>query len=67
MAGGMDFVPLDRSVMRVDTGEFHIAAEIVPAFNTQETPAAGYTRFNGHPVACINWLVRSDVHGICHV
>lgn len=57
MTGGVHFVTLNRSVVRIYAAESHVVAEIVTAFNTQEALAAGYTRLNGNSITYATWLV----------
>jgi hypothetical protein len=46
----MRFVTLDCAMIRVDTCELYIFAQVVTAVLAKETFAAGYTRFDGYAV-----------------
>lgn len=49
--GGMRLVALQRAVVRIDAGELHVLAEVVPAFQTEETVAARNAGLDCDPVA----------------
>lgn len=56
----MDFVALECSSVRVDTGELNVLAEVVPAIVTEEAVVAGNTRLNGDAIACYPLVLCSS-------
>lgn len=57
----MDFVALDRSSVRVDTGELDVLAEVVSAIVTKEAVFAGDARLNGNAIAWNSLVMCSFV------
>lgn len=47
----MDFIPLQRPVVRIDTGEAHLVAQVVLARAAQKTRVARHAGLDGDPVA----------------
>lgn len=49
---GVDFVSLRRAVVRVDSGELHVLAEVVATLPAQEALVARHAWLYRHSVAC---------------
>lgn len=65
--GGMDFVSLNGAIVRIDTGELHILAEIVAAVVTEEALFARDTGFNGDSVPRleVRYIFTTLQHNTC--
>lgn len=57
----MDFVALDCSGVRVDTGELDVLAEVVSAIVAQEAIFAGDARLNGDTIAWYSLVLCSCI------
>jgi hypothetical protein len=52
-SGGMDFVPLQRTMVWVDASKVYILAEIVSSVHTEKALPTGYTRLQGDTITSL--------------
>lgn len=53
-SGGMDFVPLQRTMVWVDAGKVYILAKIVSSVRAEEALPARYTRLHGDTITFLH-------------
>jgi hypothetical protein len=52
-SGRMDFIPLQRTMVRVYSSELYILAEIVSSISAKKALSTGYTRLHGNTITSL--------------